>query len=161
MTWYPLDLPSKQGTFIKSRRLDSNNSPKKAHIWGHPAQALKWHWHLKASSYHIHWRASCWWRSNARVHATTSISFYGDVYFCFLRHNVIELNKKAYFHVGQIPSISLVHGGPAPLFFAEPVADYILYGLEVKVSIADKQDKAIKRKLQKVSDLMWFIKKYY
>lgn len=39
MTWYPLDLPSKQGTFIKSRRLDSNNSPKKAHIWGHPAQA--------------------------------------------------------------------------------------------------------------------------
>ena len=75
--------------------------------------------------------------------------------------NVIELNKKTYFHIGQILSISLVHGGPAPSFFAEPVADYILYGLEkVKVSIADMQDRAIKRKLQKVSDLMWFIKKY-
>ena len=85
--------------------------------------------------------------------------FCGNVNSLFLRHNVIELNKKTYFYVGYIPSISLVHGGPAPSFFAEPVADYILYGLEkVKVSIADIQDRAIKRKLQKVNDLMWFIK---
>jgi hypothetical protein len=34
------------------------------------------------------------------------------------------------------------------------VADYILYGLEkVKVSIADVQDRAVKRKLKKVRDL--------
>ena len=80
--------------------------------------------------------------------------FCGDVNSRFLRHNVIELNKKTYFYVGQILSITLVHGGPAP-FFAEPIADYILYGLEkVKVSIADVQDKVIKRKLQKVSGLI-------
>ena len=81
--------------------------------------------------------------------------FCGDVNSRFLRHNVIELNKKTYFYVGQILSITLVHGGPAPSFFVEPIADYILYGLEkVKVSIADVQDKVIKRKLQKVSGLI-------
>jgi hypothetical protein len=81
--------------------------------------------------------------------------FCGDVNSRFLRHNVIELNKKTYFYIGQILSITLVHGGPAPSFFAEPVADYILYGLEkIKVSIADVQDKAVKRKLKKVGDLM-------
>lgn len=85
-------------------------------------------------------------------------SFCGDINSRLLRHNVIELNKKTYFHVGQILSITLVHGGPAPSFFAEPIADYILHGLEkVKVSIADVQDKMIKRKLQKGTDLIGIV----
>ena len=80
--------------------------------------------------------------------------FCGDVNSHFLQYNVIELNKKTYFHVGQILSITLVHGGPAP-FFAEPVANYILYGLErVKVSSTDMQDRTIKRKLQEVNYLI-------
>ena len=78
--------------------------------------------------------------------------FNGDVDCRYLRHNLIELNKKTYFHVGQMLSMSLVHGGPAPSFFAEPITDYILHGLEkVKVSITDIQDEAIRRKLQKVN----------
>ena len=79
--------------------------------------------------------------------------FCGEMDSRFLRHNVIELNKKTYFHVGQILSITLVHGGPAPSFFAQPIADYILYGLDkVKVSITDVQNVVIKRRLQKVSN---------
>jgi hypothetical protein len=42
--------------------------------------------------------------------------FCGHVNSRSLRHNVIELNKKTYFYVGQILSITLVHGGPAPFF---------------------------------------------
>lgn len=64
--------------------------------------------------------------------------FSGDVDSRYLRHNVIELNKKTYFHVVQMLSTSLIHGGPVPSFFAEPIADYILHGLvKVKVSITD------------------------
>ena len=78
--------------------------------------------------------------------------FCGEIDSRFLRHNVIELNKKTYFHVGQILSITLVHGGPAPSFFAQPIADYILYGLDkVKISITDVQNLVIKRRSQKVS----------
>ena len=73
-------------------------------------------------------------------------SFCGDINSRLLRHNVIELNKKTYFHVGQILSITLVHGGPAPSFFAEPIADYILHGLE-----------KVKRKLQKGTDLIGIV----
>ena len=76
----------------------------------------------------------------------------GDANSRFLRHNVIELSKKTYFYVGQALSMSLVHGGPAPAFFAEPVVDYILFGLEkVKVGISDVEDSTIKRRLQKVN----------
>ena len=67
--------------------------------------------------------------------------FCGDINSRSLQHNVIELSKKTYFYVGQILSMSLVHGGPAPCFLAEPVVDYILYGLErVKVCIEDVHD---------------------
>ena len=40
--------------------------------------------------------------------------FCGDINSRFLRHNVIELNKKTFFYVGEILSITLIHGGPAP-----------------------------------------------
>ena len=57
--------------------------------------------------------------------------------------DVNSLTKKTYFHVGRILLITLVHGGPAT-FFAEPVADYILYGFgKVKVFITDVQDRTI------------------
>lgn len=38
-------------------------------------------------------------------------------------HNIAEI-------VGVILAMSIVHGGPAPCFFTEAVADFILYGLE-------------------------------
>ena len=64
--------------------------------------------------------------------------FCGDINSRYLQHNVVELNKKTYFHVGQIISMSLIHDGPVPSFFPQPIADYILHGLEkVKVGITD------------------------
>ena len=78
--------------------------------------------------------------------------FCGDINSQYLQHNIIELNKKTYYHVGQILSMSLLHGGPVPSFFAHPIADYIVHGIEkVKVGITDVQDVIMKRKLQKVS----------
>ena len=78
--------------------------------------------------------------------------FCGDVNARLLRHNLIELNKKTFFHVGQVLALSLIHGGPSPSFFAEPVADYIMHGLKkVKACVTDVQDDVIKQSLQKVS----------
>ena len=53
--------------------------------------------------------------------------FCGDTKSRYSQHNVMELNKRTYFHIGQIISMSLVHGGPEPSFFAEPIADYTLW----------------------------------
>lgn len=69
-----------------------------------------------------------------------------------LRHNIIELNRSTYLYVGKIISMSLVHGGPAPSFFSERVADYILFRLEkVKCRFEDVQDPIMRAKIQKVS----------
>lgn len=45
-------------------------------------------------------------------------------------HNILELEKRSYFYVGEILAVSIVHGGPAPSFFTEAVADFLLYGIE-------------------------------
>ena len=77
--------------------------------------------------------------------------FSGDVDCRHLRHNIIELSKKTYFYVGQMLSMSLIHGGPMPSFFADPIADYIVHGIEkVNVGVTDVQDEMIRMKLQKV-----------
>ena len=83
--------------------------------------------------------------------ASNNSLFCGDGDARFVRHNVLELKKRSYFHVGQIISLYLMHGGPAPTFLSEAIADYILYGLEkINTSINDVQDVDIKRKLQTV-----------
>lgn len=85
--------------------------------------------------------------------ASNNSIFCGEAGFRYLRHNVIELKRKTYFYVGKVLSMSLIHGGPAPSFFSEPVADYILYGLEkVAVNISDVYDYSMKQKLQKVNN---------
>lgn len=72
--------------------------------------------------------------------------FHGDETARFLAHNPLELARKTYFHVGQVIAISLVHGGPAPKCLANPIVDYILYGLErVKVTAADVPDISIRQ----------------
>ena len=50
---------------------------------------------------------------------TNNSLFCSDNNSQFLRHNVIELSKNTYFFVGQAPSLSLIHGGPAPAFFLQ------------------------------------------
>lgn len=70
-------------------------------------------------------------------------------------HNMLELSKKTYQHVGSILALSLVYGGPAPHFFAESVADYIVYGLDkTRCTIDDIPDITIKQKLAKVCACM-------
>ena len=47
---------------------------------------------------------------------------------------------------------SLINSGPAPGFFADFVADYIVYGIDkVKVNVQDVIDPGMKEKLIKVN----------
>ena len=56
-------------------------------------------------------------------------------------HNVAELQKQTYFYVGVFFALSIIHGGPAPMFLSSAVADYIVYGLQnVKAAIDDVPD---------------------
>ena len=67
-------------------------------------------------------------------------------------HNVIALSKKTFKYVGCMLAASLINGGPAPGFFADFVADYIVYGIDkVKVNVQDVIDPGMKEKLIKVN----------
>ena len=66
-------------------------------------------------------------------------------------HNVLELKKQTFKYIGNMLAASLLNGGPAPTFFADFVADYLVYGLEhVKVNIRDVLNDKMKEKLTKV-----------
>ena len=53
-------------------------------------------------------------------------------------HNVAALSKGTFKYIGYMMGASLLNGGPAPSFFANIVADYILFGIErVKVKQED------------------------
>jgi len=65
---------------------------------------------------------------------------------------MVELTNKTYLHVGEMITVSLVHDGPAPAFFAPSFVDYILYGLhKVKATTDEVPCLDIIEKLQKVS----------
>ena len=65
--------------------------------------------------------------------------------------NAVELKKQTYKKVGEMLATSLVHGGPAPHFFSEAVADYILFGMDkVRVTVSDVPDNDVRSKLIKV-----------
>ena len=67
------------------------------------------------------------------------------------RLNVTEFEKKTYYYIGMMLALSLVHGGPAPHFFTDAVADYIVYGMsKVRATPADVPDKVIRQKLLQV-----------
>lgn len=67
------------------------------------------------------------------------------------RHDMVELSKQTYKCIGSILAASIVHGGPAPNFFSDAVANYIVYGIEhAKASIEDVPCTMMKEKLQKV-----------
>jgi len=66
-------------------------------------------------------------------------------------HNVLELKKQTFKYIGSMFAASVVNGGEAPMFFADFVADYFVYGLEhVKVDVQDVLDYKMKEKLTKV-----------
>ena len=67
------------------------------------------------------------------------------------KHNMVELSKQTYKYIGSILAASIIHGGPAPRFFSDAVANYIVYGIErAKVSVEDVPCPLMKEKLQKV-----------
>jgi len=45
-----------------------------------------------------------------------------------LRHNTSSLDKHVYMIVGKIIALSVIHGGPGPVFLAESVVNYIFRG---------------------------------
>ena len=66
--------------------------------------------------------------------------------------NMAAFEKHTYKHVGQMIAVSLLHGGPAPTFFAPSIVDYIIHGItRVKLSIDEVPNPIIKSKLFKVS----------
>ena len=66
--------------------------------------------------------------------------------------NVTALEKRTYQHVGEMISVSLIHGGPSPTFFAPSVVDYIVHGMtKVTATIGEVPDDNIRRKLDEVS----------
>ena len=71
------------------------------------------------------------------------------------RHNVVELEKKTYYYVGVVSALSLIHGGPAPQFFSDSVADYIVNGIEgVNPVIGEVPDDEIRKSLDEVCLVM-------
>ena len=66
-------------------------------------------------------------------------------------HNILELSKQTFRYVGQIIGSSLLNGGPSPGFFADFIADYIVFGIEkVQVRVQDVVDPKMKSKLTEV-----------
>lgn len=67
-------------------------------------------------------------------------------------HNLRELEKRTFYHIGKIISLSLLYGGPGATFFSPAVADYITYGISrVKATIDDVPTEEVRQKLLKVS----------
>ena len=70
-------------------------------------------------------------------------------------HNVVELEKKTYYYVGVVSALSLIHGGPAPQFFSDSVADYIVNGIGgVNLVIGEVPDDEIRKSLDEVCLVM-------
>ncbi len=87
--------------------------------------------------------------------ARNSCLFHGRETCLVPKHNVSELGKKTYYHIGVMLAVSLIHGGPPPSFFAPAIADYLAYGIEkVKATPEHVPDQNMRNKLQKVGTLL-------
>lgn len=73
-------------------------------------------------------------------------------------HNMLELAKQSYYYIGVMIATSIIHGGPAPNFFADVVADYIVYGMSgVKATAADIPSFAVQMMVLKVIFTMYLV----
>ncbi len=71
--------------------------------------------------------------------------------------NMMELAKNTYQHVGEMLAVSLIHGGPAPSFFAPSVVSYIVHGMKsVKASVDEVPYSNIVKKLKEVSLVTYY-----
>jgi len=68
-----------------------------------------------------------------------------------LKHNTQALDREQYYTIGKMIVLSILHGGPAPIFFADPVIDYLFdKKKEFKGSCEDIPDVDIRGKVEKV-----------
>ena len=86
--------------------------------------------------------------------ATNNALFTGGEQRRIARHNLIELQGDSYLIAGRVIALSLMYGGPAPQFFARPVAEYLLGITPHAVSIEDVPDQCIQKNLFEVGLLL-------
>ena len=75
--------------------------------------------------------------------------FSGNPFNRVLCHNIHALNNRLFETVGTIISLSIIHGGSNPSFFAPSVANYLIYEC-LEADINDIPDISIQKRLQKV-----------
>lgn len=67
-------------------------------------------------------------------------------------HNLEELKKGTFRLVGEMFSLSIMHGGPGPQCLSHPVVDYLAFGIhKVHGTVDDIHDSSMKEKIRKVS----------
>ena len=68
-----------------------------------------------------------------------------------LRHNLRALEEDLFLVVGKMIALSIIYGGPGPMFFANPVIDYLLrIQAKFTASVEDVPDATIRSKINKV-----------
>lgn len=72
--------------------------------------------------------------------------------------NVVELERKTFFHIGCIFALSLAHGGPSPAFLSPSVVDYIVRGSEpVSPSIEEIPILVVKKESLEGTDMHAYV----
>ena len=82
--------------------------------------------------------------------------FAGPMEKRILVHNAIALHQGAYFAIGKMIALSLIHGGSGPQFFAPCIANYLLGCDEEEWSVNDIADPSFSALANKVSYLSHF-----
>ena len=65
--------------------------------------------------------------------------------------NIKGLEDQVYRRIGEMISVSLIHGGPSPAFLAPCVIDYMIHGMKARASVEEVPTKKIRKKLEEVS----------
>ena len=59
--------------------------------------------------------------------------------------------NELYLYIGKIIALSIVHGGPGPVFFSPVIVDYLFGGMSaLSASINDIPDESLQIKVRKV-----------
>ena len=67
-------------------------------------------------------------------------------------HSMVTIESKAFFYIGQMMAVSILHGGPGPGCLSHAVVDYITFGLsKVNATIDDVADAKVQEHLKCVS----------
>lgn len=53
------------------------------------------------------------------------------------------LEDQVYHRIGEMISVSLIHGGPSPAFLAPCVIDYMIHGMKARASVEEVPTKKI------------------